>query len=289
MTSERKSFFEERTASEIKHLSPRQEYKSRGLVERILGLRQNEVIEVRFPITPPGFSSRGKSGARASRLNYKHGEFIALDQPRTLEKALETREIPLAIRKHSITKAMKNLREEEIDFVGYSWYPLQGRDCRKRVVPFVWLAEAVRIFAYAENREEPIITQIYDEAKRVSIEGASVVCRVPSRTKKHSRYHITLQHVPIDTEKRAVCWSLARKGDEPLHSEYNIRYTSKEDREGSNVLTFYPHDIAAYIEIVKKETAKHNLTPIEMSPFAFISVKMSTLYERLRNNVLIYD
>ena len=134
------------------------------------------------------------------------------------------------------------MREEEINFVGYSWYPVQGNDARKRIVPFVWVLEGARLFAYAENMAGGVPIKAYDGAARVSKEGASIIASVPSRQKKQPRYTIKLKHVPVEgtTERRAACWSLTSETAETdvMHRIYDIRYTFEDEREGSDVFRF---------------------------------------------------
>jgi hypothetical protein len=288
----KKSFFSERAVKYIQEMQVKRVFHARGLVSRILDLNPSEdAIELRFPITPGGFHKGGKNGAEASRKCYKHGDFIALSQPKGQQDAYNSQDIPLQIRARDFVR-LRNMKEEEINFVGYTWYPVQGKDRRKRVVPFVWLPEAARIFAYSEKSAGEIKVSEYDDSKKVMSEGANVIFGVPSRTEKQGRYNIELLHVPIrdSAEKRAVVWSLSRKGDEPAHSIFNIRYTSQETREGSDILTFYPHDIAAYLALVKKAyTQDKNLTPLEMNPFSLPSKLMADFYTRLGNNILIYD
>src|SRR3989344_2062084 len=168
----------------------------------------------------------------------------------------------------------------------------EGQDARKRVVPFVWIPEAARIFAYGEKLGSPVEVDAYADSTRVKYEGADIVCKVPSRTKKKGRYTLRLQHVPINgaTERRAVAWSLKSQFQQvPEHSTYNIRYTHAGDRESSDVFTFYPQDIAAYLGVIRDANAVHNLTPIEMSPLAIPSNLEAQFYKKLCNNVVIYD
>jgi len=290
---ERKKYFQERTVDDIIGLGPQRAFRGRGLVERIIGLGPDQALEIRTLVTPARFYANDNSGARASRLNYKHGDFIRLTQPGTQSEAYARNEIPLAVRARDFAD-LGNMKEEEINFVGYTWMPVQGKDRRKRVVPFVWLPEAARIFAYAENNTNGVIVKPYADALRVKYEGADIVCEVPSRTKKHSRYVSRLQHVPVDgsTERRAVIWSLrsqyAQNGC-PKHETFNIRYTNEHDRESSDVFTFQPHDVAAYLGVISHYTKEHNFTPLEMCPFALVSQKEADFYQRLCNNVVIYD
>ena len=298
----KKSFFRERDVNRILNLNPKRVSKARGLVEKIDGLADDEALEVRTQIIPGKFYRGNLSGWEAGRKCYKHGNLVMLSNPKTRHEALANNDIPLAIRARDLGK-LEGMREEEINFVGYGWYPVQGRDRRKRKVPFVWLPEGQRIFAYAENMAGgidvmPSGSTIEDEEKhanRIVKEGETIVCRVPSRRQKESRYDLKLNHVPVEgvTERRAVVWSLNseyEQGRAPEHSLLgNIRYTFEYDREGSNIFTFYPPDVAAYIATIKHFNEKHNLTPAEMSPLALMSKRGADFYKKLCNNTLVFD
>ncbi|MBI2667604.1 hypothetical protein HYX17_02425 [Candidatus Woesearchaeota archaeon] len=290
---EKKAFFRDREAREIAQLRLKNVYIQRGLVKRILDLDpEEEAIVLRTQMTPGRFFRGVENSAEASRKCYKHGDLIALSQPLTREEAYRTKEIPLAIRNRDFNK-LKGMKEEDINFIGYSFYPVQGTDRRKRIVPFAWLPEGRDIFSYAENFANGIEINDFPDAKRVSREGADIVCRVPSRTEKKQRYELKLKHVPVDgvTERRAIPWSLRAdyNGPGPEHSLFNIRYTWELEREGSDVITFYPHDIAAYIAVAGDYWKRHNLTPMEMNPFALISKKEYEFDKKLNNNILVYD
>lgn len=295
MSEERKSFFKERSVREIGQLRVQQVHSQSDLLHRLADLNQaTDSLEIRLQIIPEDFFKGGKTGAEASRLCYKHGELIQLSQPKTQTEAYRRNEIPLAIRKKDFLRHLESKAVEDISYVGYSWHPVQGRDRRKRVVHFSWLPEAIKLFGYAETKAFGIPIIPYADSKRVSLEGADIVCLVPSRTKKKQRYVVKLRHVPVDggTEKRAVIWSLRPEyepGEAPGHNVFNIRYTGETQREASDIVTFYPHDIAAYIAIAGHFWKKHNLTPMEMIPFALPSRKGAELYNKLCNNVVIYD
>lgn len=294
----KKSFFRERSVAEIGRLAKvRPVYKARGLVELIDNLNLgSEALELRMQVMPGRFYANTKTGSEAARKCYKHGDLISLSQPETQADAHASREIPLAGRARDFAK-LAEMREEEINFVGYSWYPVQGRDRRKRIVPFVGLSEAARLYAYAENVSNGIEVRPYADCRRVATEGATVVCSVPSRTKKKPRHEIKLMHVPvIDTsEKRAVIWSLKPEyapGQAPEHDFWNIRYTREHEPESSDVIRFGPHAIAAYFATVGhmlRTDRHHSMTPMDMNPFALPSKHQADFYNKLCNNVVIYD
>lgn len=300
----KKSFFKERTVNDIRKLSVIQVDRQRGLVERIDNLDPGEeAIELRMQreIVPERFFRNVETGREASRKCLKHGALIKLSQPQSQDSALRTREIPLAMRARDFAD-LEAMREEDINFVGYSFRPVQGRDRTLRVVPFVWMPEGVRLFGYAESRVGGIKVQSYKDSARVQREGASIVLEVPSRSRKVPRYRFGLRHVPVlrGNENLASVLSLRpfvlQESDsgEPIrgrtaHEDFLIRYTGRDARQESPVITFYPHDLAGYLGIVKNELSEHNLTPLEMNPFALPSRKQAEFYKKLYNNVLVYD
>jgi hypothetical protein len=290
----KKSFFNERTAAEILKMDLKRVDRAKGLVNRILGLDPGrEALQLMVQITPGRFYVGGLDSTEASRKCFKHGELIALSQPTSEHEALASKEIPLAVRMRDFAEKLEGWREEDINFVGYSWRPVVGED-RKRIVPFVFLPQAVQLFGYSEG-VGGIEVKSYDDSRRVRKEGATIVCEVPSRTPKHPRYKVTLQHVPVDngTEKRAVVWGLKHKfdaGEEPGHTTFSdIRYTWESGRESSDVIRFNPHSIVAYIAVIKHYNALHNLTPLEMNQFALPSKLGADFYKKITNNLVIFD
>lgn len=298
---EKKSFFRERSQNEIRDMQPNRVYTQRNLVNRIFDLEPSEdALELRTNIIPGKFFAGVSNGAEASRKCYKHGDLIALSQPQTQAEAYASKEIPLAVRardfrmlKKEKSGEMEKMKEEEIYYVGYSFMPVQERDKRKRVVPFGWLAEGERLFAYAEKITGGIRVKPYADAKRVAKEGAEIFCSVPSRTKNKPRYNVRLEKVPVlpTPERMAIIWGLKSNFEiDPEHRTWNIRYTWDHDREGSDIFTFYPHDIAAYLAVIRDiNKGTHNLTPLEMNPFALFSRLGADFYKRLCNNLLIFD
>ncbi len=294
MEQEKKSFFKDRSTEQIKELRTSQIYSPVGLIERVININQkSDVLELRFPITPLRFRMYADTWEEASRKAMKHGDYINLNYPQTLTDALKSRRNPLSQRVRDLSHLTK-IPEEKIEKIGYSFSPVFGRDRRKRLVPFVWNLEAARLYTYSEKLKVGIEVQPYADALRVSREGASVVVKVPSRTKKKNRYTAKIDYVPIENNewKRPITMSLVStfNGKEPEHSTYNIRYTFKHIQEGSDVFTFYPHPIAAYWSIVKYFMEKEdNIIPWQMDQFAKPSQKMVDIYKKFCNNIIIYD
>lgn len=291
---ERKSFFNERSPKRMEKMERVEVDNPSGLVETLLSINPSEeVVEINFPIIPQRYVRYSSNSAQASRKCYKHGNYINLKQPRSLKENLRTPIIPEGILRDSL-EFLQRKNEENIDVVGYAFRPIQGRDRRKRLVPFVWAFEGARLFNYSENVSWGIDVVPYDNSGRVKSEGAEIICKVPSRTKKHGRYLVRLRHVPVvdNLEKNATIWSLdSNFAEEPLHKSYNMRYTWQNSNEGSDVATFYPHEIAAYFGVVKNYLQKEdrNFVPLDVNPFMIPSKRGADFYNRLCNNVLIYE
>ncbi len=297
----KKSFFRERTVDEIKGFRVRRRYSH--LIERIDELDSDtEALQIMKWINPGKFYQRGKTGAEASRLCFKHGNYLRLRHPKNQGECYESPDILLAILTRDFAEFIEGKREDEINYVGYSIKPSWG-DKRTRMIPFSFIPEGLRLFAYAENNTSGIKIDIYPDVKRVKKEGATMVVEVPSREKKEGRYKYKLLHVPVIRGKENLATILQLKPalliDEkigepikgrPMHDIYNIRYTAESDPEASEVITFYPQDIAAYIKIAGDYWKNKNiLTPIEMNPFALTSKHGAEFYNKLCNNVLIFD
>jgi len=313
-----KSFFKKRTINEIRDLNNYRTYTQRNLVEKIDNLDPDlDALEIRTIITPHKFFLNPKTGKytltgeQASRKCFKHGDLIPLSHPMTKNDCYYSCEIPLQIRARDFSKNsrhFKGKKEEDINYIGYSCSPQWG-DRIRRVFPFVFIDQGVELFSYDENVVhgesldiEDLEIQCYADAARVRREGADAIVSVPSRTKKHPRYRFKLLHTPILRSQSNLSTVLSLKPTEirdeetgdikqgrTLHDRYNIRYTYEDDKEGSEVITIYPQIVTAYLGIIKHENNKHNLTPIDMNPFALPSKQRAEFYKKLGNNILIYD
>tara|TARA_Y100000310_G_scaffold83178_1_gene79843 strand:+ start:473 stop:1582 length:1110 start_codon:yes stop_codon:yes gene_type:complete len=319
--SKRKSFFQERTPAQIRRMNVTKGYSHRDLVQRIDDLGPSEdMLEIRTLIIPNRFRRRNTS-SQASRKCYKHGSLVALNQPSGLQDSYGWTDIPLDLRASAFA-GLKDMKQADINYVGYSFRPVFGRNRGKRVMPFVNLAEGARIFTYAENystfrqrdsasgemvEKRGVKVDAYPHARRVLREGASVVVSVPSRTEKKSKYTFGLSHVPCvsntpsDWNNYGLSVSLALSpslvadeegiiGGRTEHDKYDIRYTYDGSREGSPVVRFTSQDVAGYLGVVKHQlTENHNLAGLTFNPFAFPSQHQAEFYGKLNNNVLIYD
>jgi hypothetical protein len=313
----RKRYFRERTISEKRRLelddsiiqNALNNIQFGSLVLKIDKLQQNEGLIIP-PLLPDEFYISTKTPQAAGRKAFHHIGYIRLPRPKTLNETEKSGDTPLKMRQKAFSSLTKEIgetpeigRENNMFNLGYSYYPVQSGDTRRRVVPFVWLAEGARTFSYAYQLTHGIDIKIYEKAQRVEIEGATVRARVPSKRQKHPRYEFDLENVPIKRNQRNLATALRMKpavaiseegtplkGQMP-HELYNIRYNYLGDREHSNLLTFYPHHIAGYLGIIFHEWSQEsrNLTPLEMNPFAIPSKHQMEFYKRLNNNVLVFD
>ncbi len=294
----RKSFFMERSINEIRVLNPKVIYKQKGLLEKIDGLGNEEALILNCQIIPGKFFRGTKNSREASRKCYKHGETLRLRYPGTKEECDNSPLIPLKFREEAFS-VLREMKEEEIEQVGYSSKPSWG-DRIERIVPFVWCPEALRLFAYSENTTDKIKVRIYKDVRRAKTEGASVLAEVPSRRKGIDNYLFRLLHVPVVrsqfnlssvlTLKPALLQEGARKVSQRVpHDSANIKYPYETDPEKSEVITYYPQDIATYIAVIRDETKNHNLTPLEMNPFVLFSKRGAEIDKKMCNNILVYD
>ncbi|MDP4039740.1 MAG: hypothetical protein Q8P57_04135 [Candidatus Pacearchaeota archaeon] len=294
MADEKKSFFRERTLQEIEKLPERIPADTRvGLIHKLITLNPSEeAIEIRVPLTTQEFYA--KDSAEASRKSYRHGHYQLLSHPTTQGSALSSRRNPLSYRVRDLS-FLSEVPEESIQTIGYSFRPVQGRDRRKRMVPFVQLLEAARLYTYTTRRAGGFVVEAYPDSRKVSQEGAEVIVKVPSTTTKKPRYRQKLIHIPVKDNqwKRAIVWGFATDHEgslgRPEFSTYNIRYTSERSQEESRVFFFDRGDIASYWATVSHFRSEGNNVPWEMDPFAKPSQLLAYVHTLIRNNVLIFD
>ena len=296
----KKEFFRKLTPREMREqFAVERSYTTRGLVERIWELDgTSEAIELRASLLPPALLAQFSTGAAASRKEFKHGELIPVRQPKTRQDACEFPYIPLVYRMQAFASVFQGKKEEEIDVLGISWYPVQGRDRRKRVVPFEVVLEGTKLYCYAVHRAGGITLQgKYTQANRVKTEGGTILCEVPSRTEHAERYKVNLVHVPLVRvkENNAIILSLRtqyEEGGEPERVTFlhHLRYTREKEPESSDIFVFGPHDIAAYLAVTRRYwRGIENTVPLEMNPFPLPAKKWARYYDKLDNNTMIYD
>ena len=267
----KKTFFKEATIGEIKK---KDKIKINALYD-ILNLKQNEYTII------PSFIPKNYEN---SRKFMKHGPEVKPARYSSLEHALKIRKTPVQLRE----EAFNNIKQYE--FCGYSFMPL-GKDKRKRKVSLVECLEGARIFAYSHQKRAPIFIRSYADAERVKKDGAEVVTKVPSRTKKENKIQSKLTSVPFKDSLEKYVISLNIGSDHSCQSKrFNIRYRYSDDKESSGIVNICAHDIAGYLQLIEQELNKNkNIIPLQMCQFAIPTQQTVDYYLRLENNVLIYD
>ncbi|MEK6858978.1 MAG: hypothetical protein AABX53_03655 [Nanoarchaeota archaeon] len=296
MTNTRKSYFDERTVGEIRDMQLN-EVKG-NLAASILECPPDRGIVIARPVIPARFYNQGDTSADATRRWYKHGFYLPLWQPQTIKQALEERIEPHRVREATFDAGIRGRKEESITAQGYVFRPIQGTDKRKRLVPFTWIPESMRIFAYAmKETKEGLPVSPFVDAQKVAVEGGEVIVRVPSRTEKKERYVVRLGGVPIvDTpQKFALAWSVRSNFLEaraPEHETFGtIRYKPLADPEQSEAVFVYPQMMTAYLATAQHmmNTERMNTVPWDMNPFPKVSRLTADFYRKLLNNVLVTD
>jgi len=272
MKTRKKSFFREATKAEIKKKNL---VKIAKLLE-IANLSNNEFTIIN-PLVPRGYES--------TRKFMKHGLEVKPRRYYSLDQAVMDGRTPVQLRE----QAFNNL--ERHDYCGYSILPI-GRDRRKRKVSLAdSCLEGARIYSYSNQvRGTEIKIKPYADSKRVRIDGAEIVCNVPSRTKGEPRIKFKLISVPIVdcSEKHIVSLNIGSDHSCPA-KRFNIRYRYTDDKESSGIVNICAHEIAAYLKVIDHYWDEKNIIPLQMCQFAIPSQETVDFYLRLMNNVLVKD
>lgn len=270
--AKKKSFFSETTKAEIK----RGERVNAIEIPEFLNLGVDQFTVV-SPFVPRGFES--------ARKFMKHGKEVKPKRYYSLDQAVSDGRTPVQLR----SEAFDNIKDT--DFCGYSFVPI-GRDRRKRKVSLVECMEGARIYAYSNQvRGSGIDIRPYADSKRVRIDGAEMVFRVPSRTKGEGKIEFKLTSVPVrdSREKYLIAQSVGSDHSCPS-KRFKIRYRYTDDKESSGVVNVCAHEVAAYLKTVQHYVENEkNIVPLQMSPFAIPSQMAVDYYLKLGNNVLISD
>jgi len=269
--AKKKSFFREATKAEIKHKN----LVKIAELSDIAGLGENDFTII-SPLTPRGYES--------ARKFMKHGPEVKPKRYYSSEQVLRDGRTPVQLREDVFDKTEKSF------YCGYTFLPI-GRDRRKRKVSLVECLEGARIYAYSHQvRGAEIIIKPYADAKRVRIDGAEIVCKVPSRTEKQGKINFKLISVPVVDcpEKHSVSLNIGSDHSCPS-KRFNIRYKYTDDKEGSGIVNICAHEIAAYLQVIEHYWNEKNIIPLQMCQFAIPSQKTVDFYLRLGNNVLVRD
>ena len=276
MVDKKKTFFRDTSLAQI-----RKKRLVRVPLSQIVDISDDEYI-----IIDPLFAGN----AQSARKFIKHGPEVKLRREKTIQQAIRDKLTPVQMRAEDF-----NLLNGTFN-CAYSFMPL-GKDKRKRKVSLRSCLEGARIYAYAHQvegigRERPeIIVKPYDKARRVALEGADIIVKMPSRRQKHPRIEFKFTSVPVVDcpEKYAICLNLGSTHSCPL-KQYRIRYKFDWQKESSQVVNICAHEVAGFLAIIDHYYNKEkNIVPLQMSQFAVPTQAMVDYYIKLNNNLLIRD
>ena len=302
----KKSFFRERTNARIKKLDP-VVVSTPELLDALDDIDPStQAVHLDTSLVPENFVRQMNGDEQsAARKWLRHGIYLVLPQPRTIEQATNEGEHSYEARRRKFNN-LGRIPPHRVAAIGYSTRPIVGTDNRKAIIPFASILEGTRMFGYAENRTggidvDPRIKPASDVpdhvlAKRVATEGGTVFTKVPSRTQKQERYGIDFNGIPVvdNLMQYALQWGLHlsfQEGKVPEHDrQTSVRYRFETDPEQSNVIYAGPHVVAARLAIARDFMREHdNPVPWETNPFAKPTQGEAQLDNLIRNNLLVWD
>lgn len=223
---------------------------SSGLVEKVLGLESEEVLVIDEAL----FRQKREGMSDSSREWLKRGEYLHAEDDLV----------------EGLRSYLRRRREDHVDLVGYV--------ARQGFVPFSTVFEGNKIFKYGlelqQGRRSPdlvgcVVEDVYDE------EGLTAFVKVSSREKNASRYEFRVEQAlsnPVFLASRTP-------GFETYLFTHDVsrRFVS-------------PHEVAAYFTLMKHEKdEKKSVDLYNNNPFFVVSKDSYGFYERLRNDVFVYD
>jgi len=279
----RKEYFAEPTVSRIvKDSSPVYLSDPRDIVRAINSLNHDHHLVIEAGLTPPRFDS--------ARKFLKHGHFVQVKSPKSVDEAVEANMYPWMMRREAFDLV------DSIYFAGYSFRPFGNHqdDQRERRVRLVECLEAERIVAYGyQTGNDTEVVKIYDNASRISKDGARARVSVPSRTNKMPRYKFYLDSIVLDSSdpnKFAITNGFLSTLSMPA-KEHDWRHNYYTDKEDSRTFNIFAHEIAAYYKIMLElyHGKIPNLSPLEMSPFPLPAKLAREFYKKLLSKVVIKE
>lgn len=285
----KKQFFREATIGEIKK-KKFVDFKDLGKLHIVATLEHDEYTAV------PNFVPEEYS----YRKFMKHGPEVRIPRFFSLEQAVKQGRTPVQLREMAFNSL------NGFEFCGYSFLPVLPTEAdkekdaelrideRKRKIALVECLEGARLFAYSHQSGVGIKVKAYSDSKRVRIDGAEVICDVPSRSVRGKRtegmrMQFKLLSVPVvdSREKYAIAYNIGSDHSCPA-KRFNIRYRYTDDKESSGVVNICTHEIAAYLQVVQQElNDEKNIIPLQMCQFAIPSQETADYYLKWLNNVLI--
>jgi len=267
-----KIFFKSATKAQIKA----KELVEAKTIKQFAKLNTGQYLILSCDIIPRGYES--------ARKFMKHGPEVKPKRFYSLDQAVKEGKTPVQLREDAFDSL-----DFDVRYCGYTFMPL-GRDRRKRKVSLIECLDGARLFAYSHQSGEKIKIKPYDNSKRVKIDGAEVICEVPSTTEGKDSYPFKLTAVPVVdcNEKNAVSLNLG--SDHSCGAKrFNIRYRYSDDKESSGIVNICSHEIAAYLQLIQNYMDRKNLIPLQMCQIAIPSQETVDFYLKLENNLLIRD
>jgi len=276
----RKTFFKTPTPAQVKRLDAvailPEETGLADIVQQIDAVDGQKIVICESPV-PEQYQS--------ARKFMKHGPEITIPRAYSLQQIVERNKTPVQLREKAFAGQTPG-----VQYCGYSFAPVLGNDRKKRRVSLVECINGAKLYAYAASGNcAPITVKPYDNAHRVTREGAAVIVDVPSRTKGEQRYRFKMESVPVidNPLKYAVAQSIS--SDHQCGStRFNIKYNYAEDKQDSKVFNVCAHEVAAYLAIIDHYwNSLKNLVPLQMSQFAIPTQETVDFEGKLNGNVLL--
>lgn len=271
--SQKKQFFEEKTAAEIKRYDNVREVYDE-LIRNVEECRRDSGLIIKTDLIPEEYES--------SRKFLKHGRDLKIPRTKSLTDAINKKLTPSQLRASSFDKV------QPIPYSKYSFKPFIGSDKRIRNISLVEDLEGILLWGYTHQDiafKPQIIVTPYDKARRVEYDGAEIMVKVPSRTKGHPNYEIKFGSVPtVDSLRK---WGIANSivtNHSCKRKTFNIKYTKETSRQ----FNFCAHEIAGYMGIMDHFiNEERNIIPLQMNQFALPRQSTVNFYKKLENNCLI--
>lgn len=270
----KKSFFRRPTSAKIKKQYNVREIGNSFIVKNLLSLRDNEFLLLRKDLIKLSFPKPKEFQKKATRLNVGNIEDLARQQI-----------VPVGAR----NDVFDNLR---YTLYGGFMYSSDNFFVPNLEVSLVDCVEGTKLFCYA-NRDlkgccVPRITvKPYADISKEA--GAAYIVSVPSRTQGKRKYNFKYDNIPVvDNDMKFNLAFIAGTNHSCEEKNYDIRRSNKL-KKYLRYHTFCPHEIAAYLQIIKNNIDDKNQVPLQMSLFAIPTQLVVDIYTLASQKALIDD
>jgi hypothetical protein len=298
MTGIKKSFFEERTAAQIKELARINVDSIDDLVEAFDSLSAREHVHISFPIFDKKIPARTFN---------KYGPLIRLQHFETAGQCMAAKLHPWELLRASVN----SMAEPTLGYADIP--PSVDPDCRTiksdlriLVVPWKEILEGARLYAYSHQQNVPI-TIDFQLTENAGYLGKTVIGSVPSRREKIARYNVSLSHVPAlvitnelsDREKEIQYFvpHIMRPSNNTPKQRYALLRSGMPGLSLNDVLPVMWADIAFYYEVIRAEKmmidafSAAGSKPVHPASAEFTMFPIPTkyaveLYKKILNNAL---